>query len=648
VTATPARVPDSNGWYNQALTVTFTGSDATSGLDSCVPPRSYSGPDRTGASVSGSCVDRAGNTTVRAFTLDYDAAAPQVTATPARVPDSNGWYNHALTVSFAGTDATSGIDVCTAPQSYSGPDSASASVSGSCRDQAGNSTARSFGLSYDATAPQVSGRSPARPPDANGWYNHALTVSFTGTDATSGIDGCSQPSYSGPDSASASVSGSCRDRAGNQSGSSAFALSYDATGPQVTSAIAVRPPDLAGWYNREVSFAFLGSDATSGIDSCPPTTYGGPDGADASVAGSCLDVAGNLGARSFPLRYDATGPRVSAEAGRAPDANGWYNSPLATTFTGSDAISGVESCSLPQSYAGPDSSFAAVGGSCVDKAGNVGLGSLPLKYDATAPQVSWASPGRAPDANGWFNHPLTISFQGIDATSGVRACTEASYAGPDNADASVTGSCSDRAGNQSGSSGFVLKYDATAPALTDVSVKAGDRTAVLHWRASADTSLIEIVRSSGRRSGETTVYRGAGQSYADTGLKNRVKYRYEVSAYDDARNAAERSVFALPRTPLYSPPPDVKVASPPLLAWTPVENAKYYNVQVWRGRRIFSAWPSRPSLRLKRSWTYEGRRYRLTPGRYRWYVWPAFGGRGTRNFGRLLGGSSFVVTAPKR
>jgi hypothetical protein len=275
------------------------------------------------------------------------------------------------------------------------------------------------------------------------------------------------------------------------------------------------------------------------------------------------------------------------------------------------------------------------------------LRSFPLKYDATAPQVSGASPARAADANGWFNHPLTISFQGIDATSGVDACTEAGYSGPDNADAAVTGSCSDRAGNQSGSGGFGLKYDATPPGLSDVSVKAGDRTAMVRWRASADTSLIEIVRSS-RRSGETTVYRGAGQSYADTGLKNRVKYRYEVRAYDDARNAAEKSVFALPRAPLYGPPPGATVASPPRLAWAPVENATYYNVQVWRGGRIFSAWPSRPSLRLKRSWTYKGRRYRLTPGRYRWYVWPGFRGRGAKSFGRLLGGSSFVVTAPKR
>jgi hypothetical protein len=66
-------------------------------------------------------------------------------------------------------------------------------------------------------------------------------------------------------------------------------------------------------------------------------------------------------------------------------------------------------------------------------------------------------------------------------------------------------------------------------------------------------------------------------------------------------------------------------------------------VQVWRNGKIFSAWPARPSLRLRRTWTFGGRQYHLRPGRYRWYVWPGYGRRAARNYGRLLGSSSFVV-----
>ena len=57
-----------------------------------------------------------------------------------------------------------------------------------------------FSLSYDATAPAVTGQTASRGPDHGGWYNHTLSVVFSGADATSGIDSCTQTSYSGPDS----------------------------------------------------------------------------------------------------------------------------------------------------------------------------------------------------------------------------------------------------------------------------------------------------------------------------------------------------------------------------------------------------------------------------------------------------------------
>ena len=74
-----------------------------------------------------------------------------------------------------------------------------------------------------------------------------------------------------------------------------------------------------------------------------------------------------------------------------------------------------------------------------------------------------------------------------------------------------------------------------------------------------------------------------------------------------------------------------------------MKGASYYNVQLIQGRRILSAWPTRPQLRLPRTWIYQGQRYRLRAGRYRWYVWPGYGLLSAAHYGRLLGGSSFVV-----
>ena len=145
----------------------------------------------------------------------------------------------------------------------------------------------------------MTGASASRCPDRNGWYNHTLSIAFAGADATSGIDTCTQTSYSGPDSANASVSGTCRDRAANTSASSPFNFQYDETGPIVT-ATPSRNPDSNGWYNHALTVGFSGTDPTSGIDSCvPPQGYSGPDNANASVSGSCIDRAGNTGVRTL-------------------------------------------------------------------------------------------------------------------------------------------------------------------------------------------------------------------------------------------------------------------------------------------------------------------------------------------------------------
>jgi hypothetical protein len=636
VTAAPDRPMDANGWFNHPLSVTFTGSDATSGVEGCDAPKGYSGPDTASTAVSGACRDNAGNSGSGSATVKYDATKPSASAAPSRAPNGNGWYASPLTVSFSGNDALSGLASCDAPKGYSGPDSAVGSVSGACRDNAGNSRTASLTVKYDATAPTASAAA-ARAPDANGWYNHPLTVDFDGADATSGIDSCSADApYGGPDTQSVALSGSCRDRAGNDSATAALTVKYDATAPQVLDADAVRPPDRAGWYNRPVAFAVEAQDATSGIASCPAISYAGPDSGSASMDASCADRAGNRGSRPFPLRYDATGPATTAVTERAPDRNGWYNHPVAVSFAGADSVSGLESCSPPERYEGPDSAQVVVGGVCIDRAGNAGLASIAAGYDATAPALSAAQPDRLPDANGWYRRPVSVSFRGADGMSQIEDCTRASYAGPDAAAAVVAGSCVDRAGNRSATS-FQLRYDATAPTLGNVHVKAGNGSATISWTASSDTALVEV------RRGDAVVYAGGGQSFTDRGLKNGVLYRYAVSALDEATNAATSSVAGRPSGPLASPLPGAVVSSPPRLAWAPVPRATYYNVQLWRKGRILSLWPRGTSLKLPRTWTYKGKRYKLTRGSYRWYVWPGYGRRSQERFGKLLGSSSFSV-----
>ena len=647
--STPSRATDSNGWYNHALTVGFQGGDATSGVDSCTQA-SYSGPDNENASVPGTCRDRAGNPSATStFALKYDATPPVMAQpAPSREPDSNGWYNHALTVGFGGNDATSGLDSCVAPQGYSGPDRSNASVGGTCRDVAANVATRSLAFGYDASAPVDVGAAPDRAPDGNGWYSDPVTIDFRGNDVTSGVDACTRLTYGGPDSSSASANGSCRDRAGNASASAGFALKYDATAPLVTGASALRPADHGGWYNHPVGFAVEGNDATAGIASCPQAVYHGPDAGDAVLEGACVDNAGNRGSKEFPLRYDASGPEVTLAPVRGPDHNGWYNHPVGLELAGSDAVAGLESCAPLEGYDGPDNRAAVAVGTCLDRAGNVGGGAFALRYDATPPQITGAHPDRQPDANGWYNRPVAVDFLGVDQVSEVEACTHVGYGGPDASSLSLSGSCRDGAGNESAADTFGLRYDGTAPSIVRMRVTARSGSAVVTWVVSTDTTSVELTRSVVGRAGAQVVFRGGGDTFTDRRLENGVRYRYRLTGFDEARNSASSSVDARPTASLYGPPAGARVVTPPLLAWKAVPKATYYNVQLWRGRRILSAWPGSTSLRLPGSWSYRGRSYRLEPGRYRWFVWPGFGARAAKDYGRMIGSSTFVVVRSRR
>ncbi len=95
---------------------------------------------------------------------------------------------------------------------------------------------------------------------------------------------------------------------------------------------------------------------------------------------------------------------------------------------------------------------------------------------------------------------------------------------------------------------------------------------------------------------------------------------------------------------LFSPLPDARLTSPPLLAWRVANRARFYNVQVYRhGRKILSRWPHRPRLKLRSRWTYKGHVFRLRPAAYTWFVWPSYGPPASPRYGRMLGRSSFRI-----
>ena len=270
-----------------------------------------------------------------------------------------------------------------------------------------------------------------------------------------------------------------------------------------------------------------------------------------------------------------------------------------------------------------------------------------IKVDKTPPVVTGGRPARGADANGWYTRPVAIDFDGSDSTSGLAACTSLTYRGPDSGAATVYGTCTDQAGNISAPFAYGLKYDETPPRLTAVSASTGDRRVVLRWAATDGADAVEVVRSPGLKGApESVVVRGRGAGFADTQVRNGNRYWYEVRAVDAAGNVASPTVAAVPRRRLIAPAPGalVDAAAPPLLRWTPVRGAQYYNVQLFRdGRKVMSAWPTRARLQLKRSWTYRGTRVRFGSGEYRWLVWPGRGARSKAEYGARIGVRKFTV-----
>jgi hypothetical protein len=273
--------------------------------------------------------------------------------------------------------------------------------------------------------------------------------------------------------------------------------------------------------------------------------------------------------------------------------------------------------------------------------------SVVLHIDKTAPRVVGVS-ARPPDHGGWFNHPVSVLFQGTDATSGVASCSSSTYAGPDGAGIAVSGSCQDVAGNV-GTGSFLLNYDATPPGAPSVDAMPGNRKVRVTWTTSPNSSSV-VVRLA-RNQAPVVIYRGTGDAVTDRSLRNGRRYRYVVVRIDQAGNRARGGASAVPTASRLLLPwagQRIKLTredtSLPVLVWKPVRKARYYNVQVFRGgRKILSAWPERSQRRLERRWTYRGADFKLTAGRYCWHVWPGYGKRSQRQYGKRLGTSCFRV-----
>ena len=160
-----------------------------------------------------------------------DSQPPVILAEFKPAPNDRGWNKGDVVATFTCADAVSGVASCPAPRTITG-EGRDLSVTVSATDLAGHSGSQTFsGVNIDRTKPVVTGK-PGRAPNANGWYAAPVTISFTCTDALSGVGFCSDPQTVGQGT-NQTVSGRGVDLADNEGTATVGGLNVDTEDPKV-------------------------------------------------------------------------------------------------------------------------------------------------------------------------------------------------------------------------------------------------------------------------------------------------------------------------------------------------------------------------------------------------------------------------------
>jgi hypothetical protein len=158
-----------------------------------------------------------------------------------------------------------------------------------------------------------------------------------------------------------------------------------------------------GWYRgsshgSNVVLRWVVSGDTLNTDCLPFVTILGPT---AGTTRTCWaeNADGRTTAVTRVIKIDADPPTgVGVSPARPPDFKGWYNHPLPVSWRGSDATSGIATCSSIN-YTGPGGPGIVVVGRCADNAGNATSVGLRINYDSTPPTLGSPSIASSIDAH---------------------------------------------------------------------------------------------------------------------------------------------------------------------------------------------------------------------------------------------------------
>lgn len=264
-----------------------------------------------------------------------DTDPPTTSAVASPGPNEHGWNRTDVSIQLSATDAGSGVAEIV--WELTGAQTGSASVPGSAtsvtvtaegntrltyfaRDAAGNQESpKTLDLRIDKTAPTVTA-TPSPLPNADGWNNTDVTVTYTATDAMSGIAGdATATQLFSAEGANQSGSHTFADMADNVGTGSVTGINIDKTAPAL--ACSADPSQLWPPNGKmlRVTVSLDGADGLSGVASFAlrsatsneQNTGPGPDIQDFTVGAPDTDGSlraarnGSGNGRVYSLIYDA-------------------------------------------------------------------------------------------------------------------------------------------------------------------------------------------------------------------------------------------------------------------------------------------------------------------------------------------------------
>lgn len=455
ITASAAPQPNSAGWNNSNVTLSYTCSGGIAPLQ-CPASQTVS-TEGANQSVTASVTDAAGQSASASSTLNIDKTPPTITASVSPVPDAQGVVVAPATITFTCSDALSGVASCPSPIQVTTL-GLNESFNGSATDKAGNSANTTITISLEASPLTITPTTTPLP-NAAGWNNSPVTISYTCSGGVAPLQcpGSQTVSTEGIKQISATVTD-----ASGQTASTNLTVKVDLTPPTATPVIAPSP-NAAGWNNTAVTVSFTCSDSVSGVATCPSPVQLSTEGANQQVCGNVVDVAGNTSNSCATVSIDETPPLISASVSPTPNANGIIFGPSATvTFTCSDALSGIATC--PSSQTITTQGLQTISGAAFDKAGNTASASVQFNLENFPPLQIVPVVSPAPNAAGWNNTPVTVSFQ---CTGGVPpvSCPGSQLLNNEGANQTVSGTATDGQGN-SASASVTVNIDLTPPVIT--------------------------------------------------------------------------------------------------------------------------------------------------------------------------------------